>query len=279
MYWRSGIACLLLAGNALAAEGYILGAGLEGDSADGLSAAAIGDFAVGEKTWLTASAARSTLDLPDTQSVRSWYADLELDHHFDPVGVRLGAAYWGDSDTVDSRDWRGSVYWRGERFSFAGEYEFRDFRVELPATDFFPGRVFRFDANGVGFTSRFEFTEQVSLGVRGMDYDYDVNLRLDSNRRGLLELLSFSRLSLINSLVDYRVGVDLGIDTGKRFWRIEAASWKGEIDGGTTNSATLRLTTPIGDSSDIEFGLGVDHSDLYGSVTFLSVFLFFYGGT
>ncbi|MDH3620005.1 MAG: hypothetical protein OER91_03885 [Gammaproteobacteria bacterium] len=278
MSWRSGIACLLLASNALAAEGYIVGLGLEGDSADGLSAAILGDFSVAKDTWLTAAVARSGVDLPGGQSVQSWYGDLEIDHHFDPIGASLGVSYWGDSDILDSRDVRGSLYWRNERFMLAGEYEYRDFRFELPATDMFPGRVFHFDANGAGLTARFDITEKVSLGLSGMDYDYSVNLRLDRNR-GLLDLLSFSRLSLINSLVDHRVGANLGIEAGERYWRIEAATWKGEVDGGTTHSATVRLTTPIGDRGDIEFGLGVDNSDLYGSVTFLSVFLYFYGGT
>ena len=278
MYWRSGIACLLLASNALAAEGYVVGFGLEGDSADGLGATVIGDVAVGQNTWLTGAVARSAVDLPDRPSVDSWYGDLEIDHLFDPVGVSLGVSYWGDNDTLDSRDWRGSVYWRGDRFLLAGEYEYRDLRFELPATNFFPGRVFRFDANGIGLTARIDLTENVSLGLQGKDYDYGANLRLDRNR-GLLQLLAFSRLSLINSLVDYRVGASLGVDTGKRYWRFEAATWKGEADGGTTRSATLRLTTPIGDRGDVEFGLGVDNSDIYGSVTFLSVFLYFYGGT
>ena len=54
---------------------------------------------------------------------------------------------------------------------------------------------------------------------------------------------------------------------------------EGEVDGSVTNSVTVRLMTPIGDKSDIEFGLGVDNSELYGTVTFLSVYLFFYGGS
>jgi len=277
MYWRSGIACLLFASHALAAEDYIVGFGLEGDSADGLGAAIIGDLAVGKNTWLTGAVARSVVDVPDRRSVESWYGDLEIDHLFDPVGVSFGVSYWGDTDTLDSRDWRGSVYWRGDKFMLSGEYEYRDFRFELPATDFFPGRVFRFDANGIGLTARIDLTEKVSLGLQGKDYNYGANLRLDRNR-GLLDLFAFSRLSLINSLVDYRVGASLGVDTGKRYWRLEAASWKSEADDGTTRSATLRLTTPMGDRGDIEFGLGVDNSDLYGSVTFLSVFLYFYGG-
>ena len=109
MSWRSGIALLLLAGNALAADGYIVGMGVEGDSEDGLSMSLIGDIAVAENTWVTGALARSTVDSSLTQSLETWYGDLGLDHWFDPVGVRVGAAYWGNSDALDSNDWRGSV--------------------------------------------------------------------------------------------------------------------------------------------------------------------------
>lgn len=278
MYWRSGIALVLLAGNVLAAEGFILGLGVEGDSADGLSASVIGDIAVAENTWITGAVAKSSVDSAFSPSLETWYGDLGLDHWFDPVGIRIGASYWGDSDTLDSRDWRGSVYWRGDRIMVAGNYEYRDFRFDLPATNFFPGRTARFDASGVGLTTRFDLTEKVSVGLYGMDYDYSANLRLDSNR-GLLDLLSFSRLSLINSLVDYRAGITMGLEQGNRHWQLDLSSWDGEVDGSTTRSATVRLLTPMGKGSDIEFSLGVDDSDLYGDVTFLSVFVYFYGGS
>ena len=278
MSWRKGIALLLLAGNAFAADGYIIGMGVEGDSADGLSASLIGDLAVAENTWISGAVARNTVDLTRMPSLETWYGDLGIDHLFDPIGVRLGISYWGDSDILDSNDWRASVYWRGDKIMLSGDYEFRDFRFELPATDFFPGRTARFDANGVGLTTRFELGKKVSLGLYGMDYDYSVNLRLDRNR-GILDLLSFSRQSLINSLVDHRVGASLSVEAGKRQWRLDASSQKGEIDGGTTNSAAVHLLTPVGRRGDLEFGLGVDHSDLYGTVTFLSVFAYFYGGT
>ena len=86
-------------------------------------------------------------------------------------------------------------------------------------------------------------------------------------------------MSLINSLVDYSAGASLGLDVGTRRWQFELGTWKGEVDGSVTNSATIRLLTPMGEKSDVEFGLGVDNSELYGSVTFLSVYLYFYGGS
>ncbi len=269
---------LLLAGNVLAADGFIIGAGVEGDSADGLAGTVVADVALSEKTWLSGSVGGNSVELSRNRSIDTWYGDLGIDHWFEPVGVRLGVAYWGDSDVLESKDLRGSLYWRNDGTMIAGDYEFRDFTLEIPSTDFFPGRTVFFDASGVGLSTRFDLTDSVNFSLSGMAYDYSVDLRLDNNR-GILELLSFSRLSLINSLVDHRVFAGLGVDVGEQRWQFEVGTWKGAVDQGTTRSATVRFLTPIGDSSDIELGLGFDDSDLYGSVTFFSVFLFFYGGT
>ena len=276
MSWGRALPALLLAGNALAAEGWIVGIGGEGDTADGLAGIVFADVAVSEKTWLNASIGGNTLELPRRQSIDTRFGNLGIDHWFDPVGVRLDAAYWGDSDILDSRDWGGSLYWRSDRVMLAGDYEYRDFRFTIPATDQFPGRTFNFDAHGIGLTARIELTEKASLGFSGMSYDYSVDLRLDDSRP-ILDLLSFSRLSLINSLVDYSAFLTLGLDAGERNWALEAGTWRGAVDGGTTTSATLRFLTPMGRRSDVELGLGLDDSDLYGSVTFFSVFLYFYG--
>jgi hypothetical protein len=278
MSWRKGIPLLLLASNALATEGYILGFGLEGDSAEGLAASVIGDVALTTNTWLTGSLAKSKLDLPRRQTLETLYVDVGLDHWFDPVGVRIGAAYWGDSDLLDSVDVRGSLYWRGDRATISADYEFRDFEFELPTTDVFPGRTARFDAQGIGLSGRLNLSENVGLSFYGIDYNYSVDLSIDRNRP-ILELLSFSRLSLINSLVDYSAGAALGVNAGLQRWLFKLSTWRGEVDGSVTNSATIRLITPMGEKSDIEFGLGVDNSELYGTVTFLSVYMYFYGGS
>jgi len=225
---------------------------------------------------LSGSIGVNSVELPRRQSLDTRYGDLGIDHWFEPVGVRLGFAYWGDSDILDSRDWRGSLYWRTERMTLAGDYEYRDFRFTIPASGMFPGRKFEFDANGVGLTTRFDLTDSLSLSLSGMGYDYSVNLRLDDNR-DILDFLSVSRLSLINSLVDYRAFATLGLDVDERRWQFEAGTWRGAVDGGTTNSVTLRFMTPLGERNDIEFGLGVDDSEFYGTVSFFSVFLYFYG--
>ncbi len=262
---------------AIAGEGFIIGGGIESDTADGLAGAAIGEFGLTEKTWLSAAVARSTVDRPGSTGIDSWYGDVGIDHWFEPLGVRAGLSYWGDQDTLDSNDFRGSLYWRNERFSIAADYKYRDFEIDLPPNDFVGARTLGFDADGIGLTARIKITDDIDFGLSGMDYDYSVNLRLGDNRP-LLEYLVFSRLSLINSLVDYRAYATLGVDVGKRRWELDVGQWEGEVDGGKTTSATIRFLNPLGESTDAEFSLGFDDSDLYGSVTFFSVFLYFYGG-
>ena len=280
MCWRKRCAplALLLAAAASAAEGYILGAGLEGDSADGFAASVIGSLGLTEKTWLSGALARNSADLELRDDLVTRFADISIDHSWDPVGIRAGLSYWGDEDSLESTDWRASLYWSEDRFSIAGDYEQREFDFNTSTFDRFPDRRRGFTADGVGLSVRFNVSDAVSVGVSGMDYDYDVNLRLDSDR-GLLQLLAFSRFSLINSLVDYRAAANLGFDAGESRWQFDIGTWKGEVDGSTTRSATIRFLNPLGDAADIELSMGFDDSKLYGNVTFFSVFLFFYGGS
>jgi hypothetical protein len=276
MYWPRFAAILLLSGNCWAAGEYVIAGGLEGDSADGLAAALFGDVAVGEETWLSAGVARSSVDLPIRDKLETWYADIGLDHFFDPVGVRLGLAYWGDNSVLDSTDARASVYFRGSRGSLGFDYEFRDFELELPEFDFFRRRQVNFDAKGFGLGARLDLSENVDVRLKGMSYDYSVNLRLDPNR-DIVNLISVTRLSLINTLVDYRANISLGFDFGLKRLELEFAQWEGAVAGSRTNSYSLRFLAPIGRRNDVEFGLGYDDSENYGEVTVFSVFLYFYG--
>lgn len=277
MSWSRVIPLTLLSGHCWAAGNYVIAGGLEGDTADGLAAALIGNLAVGEETWLSAGVARSSVALPARDELETWYADVGVDHFFDPAGVRLGLAYWGDDNVLDSTDARASLYFSGRRGSLSFDYEFRDFELQLPEFDFLRRRRVNFDANGFGLGARLDLSERVDIRFRGMGYDYSVNLRLDPNRE-IVNLISVTRLSLINTLVDYRASIGLGIDFDLRRLEFEAAQWEGAVAGSRTNSYSVRFITPIADRNDIEFGLGYDDSENYGEVTVFSVFLYFYGG-
>ena len=269
---------LFLAAPAWAVEGYIIGGGLESDSADGYAASIIGELKIADETWLSAAIAKSTAELPRDLTLDTVFGDVGIDHWFNPVGISASLAYWGDHNILDSVNYRASVYWRSARVRISGDVEYRDFELDFPATDRFPVRKTTFSATGFGLSTRFKLSDRTDLSIYGMNYEYDVKFRLDENDR-IRELLSVSRLSLLNSLVDYRVGASLSLDVGKRQYQLELATWQGEADQEITKSATIRFITPLGQASDIEFGLGIDKSDVYGNTTFLSVFMYFYGGS
>lgn len=278
MSWSRCLPLLLAVGNGWAAGEHMIGGGAEADSADGMAAVLFAGKAVGDETWLSGGFARTTIDPELRDSLRTWYADVAIDHYFDPVGIRLGASYWGDNDLLDSVDARISGYVRASRGVLGFDYEYRDFELELPATDFFPSRKFRFDANGIGFSGRLDLNETVDLHAGGIVYDYSVDLSL-AGRRDIANFLSASRLSLINSLVDYRARIGLGIDVGLKHLSFDVARWKSAVAGSVTNSYSTRFMAPISAASDIEFGVGYDDSESYGEVLVFSVYVYFYGGT
>jgi hypothetical protein len=278
MSWPRCLPLLLVCGNCWAAGEYVIGGGVEADSADSMAGALYANKAVGDETWLSGGIARSSVDLNVRDSLQTWYVDASLEHFFDPVGVRLGAAYWGDDRLLDSIDVLASAYLRGSRGYLGVDYEYRDFELDLPATDFFASREVRFDAHGIGLSGRLGLGERVDLHASGITYDYSVDLSR-AGRRDIANFLTASRLSLINSLVDYRATVGLGIDFGLKHLAIDAARWKGAVAGSITHSYSMRFMMPLGDTSDIEFGLGYDDSDSYGEVMIFSMYLYFYGGT
>jgi hypothetical protein len=276
MSWSRFLLLLLLTGNSWAAGEYVIGGGVEADTTDGIAGTLFGDLAVSDDTWVSGAVARTSVDLDLRNSLRTWYADIGIDHYFDPVGIRIGAAYWGDNSILDSVDARLSGYLRGKAGYLSIDYEYRDFEFDLPQIDLRPQRDGHFHANGFGFRGRVALSENVDLHASGISYDYSVDLRLDANR-DFVSFLSVTRLSLINTLVDYRARIGLGFDVGAKHIEFDVAQWKGAVAGARTNSYSLRFLTPIGDRNDIEVGIGYDDSDTYGQVTIFSIHLFFYG--
>lgn len=268
---------LLFAGvSASAADGYMIGGGAESDSEGGLSATLLGGVGLSERTWLSAGIAKSSVDLVSGRKLETLYADVELDHFFDPIGIRVGAAYWGDSDVLESNDWRASMYYRNDTATLSLEYEFRDFDFVIPSPDFLVSRRIMFDADGFGASARINTSENTSLRLRGIKYDYSIPFRPVENVDAA-SLISVTRLSLVNTLIDHRASVSLSINQGLKNWDIELSTWENILDKSRTRSLTVRYLMPMTDNTDIELGIGYDDSELYGDVTFFSLYLFFYG--
>jgi hypothetical protein len=271
------VALFLVAGNTLAAgNGAMFGGGIEVDTDDGFSGSLIGSWGFSENTWLSAAVAKSSVELRSGHDLETLYGNLEFDHFFDPVGVRLAVAYWGDSDILESRDWRASLYWRGEKAMLSADYEYRDFELTTPGTDLSPGRRILFDADGLGATLRLDLGKTADLRFSAMKFDYSVPFRPVQDR-DVVDLVSVSRLSLINSLDDHRASITFGLDRGLKRWEFDVTTSEGAVAGARTNSYTVRYLVPISDKSEIEIGLGYDDSEVYGEVTFLSLHVFFYG--
>ncbi len=266
---------ILLGGNAFAGGGHIIGLGAEGDTSDSLAFSAFGDFGLTEKTWLSITAAKAEAQGAISE-LNTLYADIGLDHHFDPMGIRIGAAYWGDDDILDSVDIRGSLYLRTDAITFSADYERRNFDFRFELAPLLERRQVEFEADGYGASFRAKTGERVNLFIRGMSYDYSVDLTRLQNISDL-NFLSASRLSLANSLLDYRVDAGIEFEFGLKLLSLEAGSRQTAIDSGRVNSYSVGFLFPATDASDIELRVGYDDSDNFGGTTVFSFFWFFYG--
>ncbi len=255
----------------------MLGAGVEADSADGFAVSVLADVALADNTWLSGSAAHSGVDLPRRQRIDYLQAELGIDHFLDPIGIRAGVAYWGDADILDSTDVRASLYARSDEKSVSLDADYRDFDLNLPALDAQPRAGLGFRAKGLGLSARVAVNDRATLRVTGMHYDYSREFRVGDAAR-VTDLVTFSRISALSSLVEWRARAGLGIDAGKLRWQLDVSKWRGAVDDSDNAGVTLGVLMPMSPRTDIDVRLGYDDSDLYQSTTFLSVFVYFYGG-
>lgn len=272
----AGLLLLIYAYGATAADGYIVGIGAEADTDDSRAFSAFGEVATGERTWLSAGAA-ATRSGDAASSLDALYADAQIDHWFEPLGVRFAAAYWGDPDVLDSVDLRSSIYIKTDRFSVSADFERRNFDFVFGSRLLQGFRTAEFTANGVGFAARLQASDRVELYAGGTGYDYSRDIRLEPGIDDL-RFLSVSRLILANSLLDRKMHAGIDVEFGARSLDFRYANWRTAVDGARIDSFGIGLLTPLGASSDIEFRLSRDDSDTFGDSTVLSVFLYFFGG-
>lgn len=265
----------LLAIASHAAADHVVSIGLEADTEDSKAVSLLGSFAVAEETWLTASGSRSRSP-GQVFDIDTWFFDLGVDHYFDPLGVRIGAAYWGDEELLDSNDLRAAVYWKNERASLSLDYERRAFDLTVRSLLLDRPRRVEFDADGIGLSARAKLTEAVSAYANGMHYDYSRDISLEPNI-DVLRFFALSRLSTYNSLIEDRLSAGVEFSFGSRVFDVRASSWETAVFGDRVDSLGVGLLTPIGNASDLELRLAVDDSDSAGRATVFSVFFYFYG--
>ena len=272
----SALLCLVCTGSAVA-DGFILGVGAAIDSEDGVALSAFGDFGIRENTWLS-----GTIGTTETEALAGGFSttfyDVGIDHYFSPVGIRLSGAYWGDSNILDSDDVRASLYYRDDIASFSTDYERRNFDFVFGADLPLGRRKAEFHADGWGMTNRVRFGDRFTFRLSGMHYEYSRNIRIQRDI-DVLRFLSASRLSLINSLIDYRINVGVEYRFGLRSVDVSAGTWKTAVDQSKVDSYTIGFLTPMTDRTDIEFRLSFDDSESFGNTTALTVYLYYFGGS
>jgi hypothetical protein len=263
-------------GSASAGAGYVIGIYGEADNAGGRALGGFVDYGVTEKTWLSAALARTNTG-GVLGGLETLYADAAIEHSFGLFGARVGAAYWGDDDILDSTDLRASVFLRGDKGSLSFDFERRDFDfVFSPLFQPDQVRTAEFTANGLGGAGSIQAGDNARLFASGMVYDYSRDLRLQPSIDSL-RLLSSSRLSLMNSLIDYRTSGGVEFRFGQRALDITFSRWQTAIDGGKVNSVSFGFVTPSGPASDLELRIAVDESENFGSTFALAVSFYFFG--
>ncbi len=273
-FFATTVAAVFAALDPAAANPLIVGLGAEVDDADNRAYSLFADVGLLDETWLSASLARTESDR-GSFDLSTLYADIGIDHHFKPLGVRLGAAYWGDDDLLDSRDLRGSLYLRGEAGSVSVDYQRRNFDLTIGDGNRRERATVDFSADGIGVSASMPLNERFRIYASGMDYDYSRNIRIQPNV-DTLRFFGRSRLSLVNSLVDFRASAGLEIAFGLRRLDFRFARWRTEVDRGDIDSYGIGFLTPAGDAADIELRLAYDDSENFGGATVFSFFLYLF---
>lgn len=268
-----GLLSVALSGVA-SANGIVVGIGAEADTVDGHSYSLFVDVGVTENTWVSGAVARNQTENNDFD-LDAKFADISIDHFFEPIGIRLGASYWGDEGFLESKDAHGSFYLRGDKGSISADFEHRDFDLTINF-DLLPNPLLlEFSATGYGLSGRWAISDRATINLGGLTYDYSRNISAEpgSDR---LRFLSQSRFSLVNSLIDYRVNAGVEIKFGLRRLEFRYSSWETAVVQGRVNSLGVGFLTPVSDAVDLEFRLAFDDSDDFGRATVFSIFMYLF---
>ncbi len=272
------LACYwLLITPAYADGGYLLGLSGEVDTSDGRAVAAFANYGFTDSSWLSSTVVKTTAGggVTDFDTI---LVDLGFEQSFGKFGLRIGVAYWGDEDLLDSNDVTAAAFYRGDTAALTLTVERRDFDFvfsSLLAPDL--RRTTEFSADGIGLSGRVDVTKNVSLFANGMTYEYSRNIRIQQ-RIDLLRDFARSRLNLVNSLIDHRVSVGSSFHFGNRSVDVSVSNWQTAVDGSDVNSLAISYIAPSSPRSDLELRVAYDDSEDFGGTYALSVSFYLFGG-
>jgi hypothetical protein len=236
-------------------------------------------LALNDDTWLSMSAGRSRAPSIE-RDVRASLTSLGIDHDFGPIGLALSAEQWGDSNNLESRDWRGEIFFGSERYRIALVREDRAIDIFFSgqgapiATDL---RSVGIDADGVGLNWRFELAPNWQTYGSWMDYDYPRGIRLVP-RAERLDLLSTSAVTLAYSFIDRYETIGFEHSMGLKLINFDYSRDRSTIDGEKLKSIGASVLWPVAPRMDLEFQIGSSRADGFGSSVYGGLTLLFYGG-
>lgn len=258
---------------------WALGFTLQTDEYDSQSLFTTFNWGVTENTWLFASLGRSTSPA-DRADISTDDIVVGVDHSFGMVGTTLELEQWGESNAVESRDVRGSIYLHGDRYNVGIEHERRD----IDLTFFLPGpgdrRIARSSSltgEGTGIFFRADLTDWWRVYGSARQYDYSRRLEI-LPRLDILNFLSASTLTLANSFLDDEQYLGFEWRAGNKLINLGFGSNTSAVDSSELDFVSASFLFPVGYRVDIEFNLGRSDPDFAESSLYGGVMVLIYGG-
>jgi hypothetical protein len=237
------------------------------------------NLALEGETWLSMTAGQSRAPAMD-EDVRAGLLAFGVDHDFGPIGLALSVEEWGDKNNIETRDWRGEIFFDRDHYRIGVVREQRAIDIffsPLGAPNATDLRRVGINADGLGVNWRAEISPKWQTYGSWMDYDYPRGVRL-LPRADRLDLLSTSTVTLAYSFIDRYETVGFEYSLGLKLINLDFGRDRSTLDGERLKSFGASILWPVAQRMDLEFRLGSSRSDGFGSTTFGGLTLLIYGG-
>lgn len=257
---------------------WVLGLTLQTDEQQSESIYTTLNWGVTDDTWLYFAAGRSTsptnrADITTNDLIAS------VDHNFGWLGASFEIEQWGEKDAVESFDYRGSLYFHGDRFNVGVELERR--AIDLPFSLIGPRdrpvqRTVEMPGEGTGLFFRFDLTDWWRVYGSARQYDYSRNLTV-LPRLDVINLLSTSALTLSNSFLedDQRLGFEWR--AGRSLINLGFGRNHSAVDQSRLDSINASVLFPVSYRVDLEVNIGQSSYEGFEPSLFGGVMILIYG--
>jgi hypothetical protein len=261
-------------------QAWVLGLAGQVDEHSSDSLLATINWGITPATWLSFTAGRSSSPA-DRADIEADTFVASIDQRFDKLGFTLELERWGDPDSLETDDLRGSIYFDRERWRVDLAYETRDLTIPFTLTGPLGNtlrRTAETSGDSFGVRLRVNLNEQWRLYLGATEFDYE-------GRRALLlipridrlNLLSTSTLTLANSLIDQERSLGVERDVGRMVFNLRFTTDESAIDGTSFETTDAALLVPAGPRMDVEVNVGRGRSELTESGWYAGVLLLVYG--